>query len=66
MISAHWTYGAVRRVTQDRLAHRAQTGATVSWSHASYNGTVPDGGSVMFGFNGSWSGGNPLLTVTLG
>jgi len=27
---------------------------------------VPDGGSVTFGFNGSWSGSNPVPTVPLG
>jgi endo-1,4-beta-xylanase len=26
---------------------------------------VPDGGSVTFGFNASWSGGNPVPAVTL-
>jgi endo-1,4-beta-xylanase len=27
---------------------------------------VPSGGSVTFGFNGTWSGSNPVPTVTLG
>lgn len=42
-----------------------QSGAAVTCSNASYNGSVPDGGSVTFGFNGSWSGGNPVPTATL-
>jgi len=35
-------------------------------ANASHNGSVADGGSVTFGFNGSWSGSNPVPTVTLG
>ncbi|WP_333778406.1 endo-1,4-beta-xylanase [Streptomyces sp. IBSBF 3136] len=61
-----WTYGAGQRVTQAWNATCAQSGAAVSCSNASYNGAVPDGGSVTFGFNASWSGGNPVPTVTLG
>jgi endo-1,4-beta-xylanase len=38
----------------------------VTCVNASYNGTVPDGGSVSFGFNANWSGSNPAPTVTLG
>ncbi|MFJ3716986.1 hypothetical protein [Streptomyces sp. NPDC090057] len=30
------------------------------------NGSVPDGGSVTLGFNTSWSGSNPVPTVSLG
>jgi endo-1,4-beta-xylanase len=38
----------------------------VTCVNALYNGTVPSGGSVSFGFNGTWSGSNPVPTVTLG
>ncbi|MFF3451918.1 endo-1,4-beta-xylanase [Streptomyces sp. NPDC002667] len=62
----NWTYGAGQRITQAWNANCTQTGAAVSCANASYNGTVPDGGSVTFGFNASWSGGNPVPTVTLG
>ncbi|MEV6182223.1 endo-1,4-beta-xylanase [Streptomyces sp. NPDC052015] len=61
-----WTYGAGQRITQAWNAHCTQSGAAVTCSNASYNGTVPDGGSVTFGFNGSWSGSNPVPAVTLG
>ncbi|MFF1306954.1 endo-1,4-beta-xylanase [Streptomyces sp. NPDC058307] len=61
-----WTYGAGQRITQAWNATCAQSGTAVSCSNAAYNGTVPDGGSVTFGFNGSWSGGNPVPVVTLG
>lgn len=63
---AVWTFGAGQRITQAWNATCTQSGAEVSCSNASYNGTVPDGGSVTFGFNGSWSGSNPVPTVTLG
>ncbi|MFI1563997.1 endo-1,4-beta-xylanase [Streptomyces sp. NPDC020490] len=62
----NWTYGAGQQVTQAWNATCTQSGAAVTCANASYNGTVPDGGSVTFGFNGSWSGSNPVPTVTLG
>ncbi|MFD9460889.1 endo-1,4-beta-xylanase [Streptomyces sp. NPDC060027] len=61
-----WTYGEGQRITQAWNAACTQTGPAVSCANASYNGTVPDGGSVTFGFNASWSGSNPVPTVTLG
>jgi endo-1,4-beta-xylanase len=60
-----WTYGAGQRVTQAWNATCTQSGTAVSCSNAAYNGTVPDGGSVTFGFNASWSGSNPVPAVTL-
>ncbi|WP_330264971.1 endo-1,4-beta-xylanase [Streptomyces griseorubiginosus] len=61
-----WTFGAGQRITQAWNADCTQSGAVVGCSNASYNGTVPDGGSVTFGFNASWSGSNPVPSVTLG
>jgi endo-1,4-beta-xylanase len=61
-----WTYGAGQQITQAWNATCTQSGTAVSCSHASYNGAVPDGGSVTFGFNASWSGSNPVPVVTLG
>ncbi|WP_405920015.1 endo-1,4-beta-xylanase [Streptomyces longwoodensis] len=63
---ATWAYGAGQQVTQAWNASCTQSGAAVTCTNASYNGTVPDGGSVTFGFNGTWNGGNPVPTVTLG
>ncbi|MGX1546387.1 endo-1,4-beta-xylanase [Streptomyces adustus] len=63
---AVWTYGAGQQITQAWNATCTQSGVAVSCVNASYNGSVPDGGSVTFGFNASWSGSNPLPTVTLG
>ncbi|WP_326665400.1 endo-1,4-beta-xylanase [Streptomyces canus] len=62
---ARWTYGAGQRITQAWNATCTQSGTTVSCANAAYNGTVPDGGSVTFGFNASWSGSNPVPAVTL-
>ncbi|MFB0616863.1 endo-1,4-beta-xylanase [Streptomyces sp. AGS-58] len=61
-----WNYGAGQRITQAWNAACTQSGTAVSCANASYNGAVPDGGSVTFGFNASWSGGNPVPAVTLG
>ncbi|MFJ3893218.1 MULTISPECIES: endo-1,4-beta-xylanase [unclassified Streptomyces] len=63
---ASWAYGAGQRITQAWNATCTQSGTAVSCANASYNGTVPDGGSVSFGFNASWSGSNPVPAVTLG
>ncbi|MEV6478668.1 endo-1,4-beta-xylanase [Streptomyces sp. NPDC051576] len=63
---ASWTYGAGQQITQAWNATCTQSGTAVSCTNASYNGTVPDGGSVTFGFNASWSGSNPVPVVTLG
>ena len=41
-----WTYGAGQQITQAWNATCTQTGTAVSCANASYNGTVPDGGSV--------------------
>ncbi|MFF3498677.1 endo-1,4-beta-xylanase [Streptomyces sp. NPDC003247] len=64
--TVNWTYGAGQQITQAWNANCTQSGAAVTCSNASYNATVPDGGSVTFGFNASWSGSNPVPTVTLG
>ncbi|MGP4088657.1 cellulose binding domain-containing protein [Streptomyces sp. KR55] len=62
----NWMYGAGQRITQAWNATCTQSGTEVSCSHASYNGAVPDGGSVTFGFNGTWNGSNTVPVVTLG
>ncbi|MFB8775884.1 endo-1,4-beta-xylanase [Streptomyces broussonetiae] len=62
----NWTYGAGQRINQAWNADCVQTGTAVRCSNASYNGTVPRGGSVTFGFNGTWSGSNPVPVVSMG
>ncbi|MFD5710526.1 endo-1,4-beta-xylanase [Streptomyces pharetrae] len=63
---ANWTFAAGQRISQAWNADCTQSGTAVSCSNLSYNGTVPAGGSVTFGFNGTWSGSNPVPAVTLG
>ena len=54
-----WSYGAGQRVVQAWNADVTQSGAQVTAKNVSYNGSIPTGGKVEFGFNGSWTGGNP-------
>ncbi|GGZ57953.1 endo-1,4-beta-xylanase [Streptomyces bluensis] len=61
----NWTYGAGQQITQAWNATCTQTGAAVSCTNASWNGNVPSGGSVTFGFNANGNGSSPLPTVTL-
>jgi uncharacterized protein (DUF1800 family) len=39
-----------------------QTGQNVTVTNASYNASIPTGGSVSFGFNANWSGSHPAPT----
>ncbi len=39
-----------------------QTGQNVTVTNASYNASIPTGGSVVFGFNANWSGSHPAPT----
>jgi len=55
-----WSYGAGQTVTQAWNATVAQSGSAVTATNVSYNGSVPTGGTVSFGFNGSWTGSNPV------
>ncbi|MFC9505148.1 cellulose binding domain-containing protein [Streptomyces sp. NPDC057002] len=57
-----------RRNFRMRRWHKAVMNAcvTVSCVNASYNGSVPEGGSGTFGSNGSWSGSNPVPVVAPG
>ncbi|WP_309133515.1 cellulose binding domain-containing protein [Cellulomonas sp.] len=57
-----WDFAAGQTVTQAWNAVTTQSGARVTARHASYNAALPSGGSVGFGFNGSWSGSNPAPT----
>ncbi len=65
--SVSWDYTAGQQVTNAWNATCTQTSARVTCTNATYNGNVPDGGSVTFGFNGTWTGSNPApATLTLG
>nr|WP_246108121.1 non-reducing end alpha-L-arabinofuranosidase family hydrolase [Saccharothrix saharensis] len=58
-----WSFGADQTVTQAWSASVTQSGSAVTAKNVSYNGSIPTGGSASFGFNGSWTGSNPVPTT---
>ena len=59
-----WSFGAGQQVTQLWSGSHTQSGGAVTVTNLSYNSTIAaNGGSVGFGFNGSWSGSNPEPTA---
>ncbi|MGW2517456.1 glycoside hydrolase family 6 protein [Streptomyces sp. NPDC001617] len=58
-----WSYAGNQKVTSYWNAKVSQSGADVTASNETYNGTLATGGSVSFGFNGSYSGTNALPTA---
>ncbi|MGK5682902.1 cellulase family glycosylhydrolase [Actinoplanes sp. URMC 104] len=58
-----WTFPAAgQKVTQAWNASVTAEGATVTATNASYNGSLATGATASFGFNGSWTGSNPIPT----
>jgi len=58
-----WTYGAGQKVTQMVERHFTQPAAIVTATNMSYNaGIGANGGTVNFGFNGTFSATNPNPT----
>jgi len=57
-----WTFGAGQTVAQLWNGTVSQSGSQVTVTNASYNGSVPSGGSVNFGFNGNSPSSNPIPT----
>ncbi|CAM5538052.1 glycoside hydrolase family 6 protein [Streptomyces aurantiogriseus] len=61
-----WTYAGNQKVTNAWNAKVSQSGAAVTAANESYNGTLATGGSVSFGFQGTYSGSNAIpATFTL-
>ncbi|WP_369230710.1 glycoside hydrolase family 6 protein [Streptomyces sp. R21] len=61
-----WSYAGNQQITNGWSAKITQSGAAVTAANESYNGTLATGGSVSFGFNGSYSGTNAVpATFTL-
>ncbi|WP_282701226.1 glycoside hydrolase family 6 protein [Streptomyces sp. CC219B] len=61
-----WSYAGNQRVTSGWNAKITQSGAAVTAANESYNGSLGTGGSVSFGFNGTYSGTNAMpATFTL-
>ncbi|MFG2956706.1 glycoside hydrolase family 6 protein [Streptomyces sp. NPDC048291] len=58
-----WSYAGNQQVTSYWNSKIAQSGTAVTASNETYNGTLATGGSVSFGFNGSYSGTNAVPTA---
>ena len=57
-----WSFGAGQTITQLWNGTVTQSGAQVTVTNASYNGSIPTNGNTSFGFNGAWNGSNPAPT----
>jgi non-reducing end alpha-L-arabinofuranosidase len=57
-----WSFGAGQSITQLWSGSLSQSGSQVSVSNAAYNASIATGASTSFGFNGSWTGSNPVPT----
>jgi hypothetical protein len=55
-----WSFGAGQQVTQTWNTTLTQSGSQVTAKNAGYNGSLATGASTSFGFNGSWTGTNPV------
>jgi outer membrane protein assembly factor BamB len=55
-----WSYPAGQRVTQAWNTTVTQNGSQVTARNVGYNGGIATNASVTFGFNGSWTGSNPV------
>ena len=53
-----WTFDGSQQITSAWNAQVKQTGQSVSAVNEAYNGSVASGGTLDFGFQGTWSGSN--------
>ncbi|MCQ9134402.1 glycoside hydrolase family 6 protein [Streptomyces hilarionis] len=58
-----WAYAGSQKVTNAWNAKVTQSGTAVTAANETYNGTLATGGSVSFGFQGTYSGANALPTA---
>jgi uncharacterized protein (DUF1800 family) len=58
--TVNWAFPANQTISDLWNGSYTQTGANVTVTNAPYNASIPAGGRVSFGFNGAWSGSNPL------
>lgn len=64
--SLKWSYAGNQKVTSGWNAKLSQSGAAVTAANEAYNAQLATGGSVSFGFQGSYSGSNAIpATFTL-
>ncbi|SDT20308.1 non-reducing end alpha-L-arabinofuranosidase family hydrolase [Actinoplanes derwentensis] len=54
-----WSYPAGQQVTQAWNTTLTQSGSAVTAKNVEYNAAIATNGTASFGFNGSWTGGNP-------
>ncbi|MEU7754690.1 cellulose binding domain-containing protein [Micromonospora sp. NPDC049171] len=57
-----WSYAAGQQVTQAWNAVVTQSGAQVTARNVDHNAGIATNGTAAFGFNGSWTGSNPVPT----
>jgi cellulose 1,4-beta-cellobiosidase len=58
-----WSFAAGQHVDSGWNGVFAQTGSAVTVTNAPYNGALGTGATVTPGFNGSWTGSNPVPTA---
>ncbi|GAA2070812.1 GH12 family glycosyl hydrolase domain-containing protein [Actinomadura alba] len=58
-----FSFAGDQRVTNAWNAGVTQSGAAVTARNVAHNASIPAGGSTSFGFQGTWSGGNPAPTA---
>ncbi|MFB6847013.1 glycoside hydrolase family 6 protein [Streptomyces sp. NPDC056373] len=64
--SVKWSYAGNQKITSGWNAKLSQSGSAVTATNETYNGTLATGGSVSFGFQGTYSGTNAVpATFTL-
>jgi cellulose 1,4-beta-cellobiosidase len=59
-----WSFGGNQQITSSWSATVNQSGAAVTATSASWNGSLGAGATAQFGFQGTYSGGNAVPTVT--
>ncbi|GAA1368625.1 cellulose binding domain-containing protein [Catellatospora chokoriensis] len=57
-----WSFAGGQQVTQYWSTALTQSGSQVTARNVDYNGSLGTGASTSFGFNGSWTGSNPVPT----
>jgi glycosyl hydrolase family 62/cellulose binding protein with CBM2 domain len=55
-----WSFDAGQTVTQSWNTVLTQSGTAVTAKNVEYNASIPTNGTASFGFNGSWTGSNPV------
>ena len=61
-----WSFSGDQRVANLWNGIATQTAQSVNVANAAWNGSIPDGGTLAFGFQGAFSGANPApSTITL-